>query len=280
LCEQTLEASRFEVCVINNGSTDTTPQVVDLIKTHYPKHRVFMIDEPTMGLSQARNAGLLATQGPLVASTDDDALVPPGWLAHFLALFAAQPDTGKVGGEVMPIWGAPRPAWLTDGMLPLMSAATGFGDKPRYMNEGLLECNSCYRRAALAAAGNFPTSLGRKGNNLLSAEHAVDLVMNVSGWKLYFDPTLIVNHFMHPDRVKPIWFRRRYFWQGVSDHAVRVYLQSKGLESTGGIAVDMPFDRSDWAFINNADEPPTEANLNRLRSLGFILARTGFIPVV
>ena len=143
----------------------------------------------------------------------------------------------------------------------------------------MLECNGCYRRDALAQAGNFPTTLGRKGNNLLSAEHAVDLVMNVQGWKLFYDPTIVINHNIHADRLQPVWFRRRYFWQGVSDFAVRAYLKSKGLNAMGNVAIDMPFAREDWNFINDASEPPTQDRLNRLRGLGFVLASSGFIPI-
>jgi len=280
ICEQTLDPSRFEICVVNNGSTDMTDKVVPLILAHYPKHCVYMVDEPKMGVAHARNTGIKNTTAPFIVQGDDDALAPIDWLERFLASFKEQgPDVGKIGGDVIPIWGAPRPAWLHDTMLPLLTAASGFGAEPRYVNEGLLECNGCYRREAIEAAGNFPTTLGRKGTNLLSAEHAVDLVMNVNGWKLYYDPTIIIQHFIHPERLTPVWFRRRYFWQGVSDYAVRAYLNSKNLNSPDAVSVDMPFDRDNWTFINNADEPPSELALNRLRSLGFVLARSGFIPI-
>ena len=280
LCAQTLDPTRFEICVINNGSTDMTAKVVELVKTHYPAHGLFIIDEPVLGLSQARNAGLRATTAPLIASTDDDATVPPDWLEKLSQIFESEgASVGKIGGDVMPVWGAPRPDWLTDGMLPLLSASSGFGSAPRYMNEGLLECNSCYRRQALQEAGGFPTSLGRKGNSLLSAEHAVDLVMNLAGWKLYYDPALLVHHTIHADRLTPAWFRRRYFWQGVSDYAVRVYLKNKGFETTHAIGVDMPLDPACWSFINHPDEAPTEDKLARLRGLGFVLASSDFIPI-
>jgi glycosyltransferase involved in cell wall biosynthesis len=280
LCEQTLDPSRFEICVVNNGSTDPTPKVIDLVRTHYPKHTITLVDEAHMGVSYARNTGVKNTTAPLIVQGDDDATMPPDWLEKFIAGFAAQDrDVGKIGGDVIPVWAAPRPVWLTDGMLPLLTAASGFGDKPRFMNEGLLECNGCYRREALEAAGGFPTTLGRKGNSLLSAEHAVDLVMNVAGWKLYYDPSITINHTIHADRMQPVWFRRRYFWQGVSDYAIRVYLKSKGLEPAYGVAVELPLDRSNWTFINDRNEPPTEESLNRLRSLGLVLAKSGFIPV-
>jgi len=280
LCEQTLDPSRFEVCVVNNGSMEMTAKVVGLVTAHYPNHRIILIDEPALGVAYARNAGIKNTSAPLIVQGDDDATAPPDWLERFLASFQAQgADVGKIGGDVIPVWGAPRPEWLTDAMLPLLTAASGFGDKPRFVNEGLLECNGCYRREALEAAGYFPTTLGRKGSSLLSAEHAVDLVINMSGWKLYYDPSIVIKHHIHAERLKPVWFRRRYFWQGVSDYAIYAYLKTKGIEINHGVKVDMPFDRANWTFINNSEEPPTEDSLVRLRSLGFVLAKSGFIPI-
>ncbi|MDR3423534.1 MAG: glycosyltransferase [Alphaproteobacteria bacterium] len=279
LCEQTLDPSRFEICVVDNGSVDKTEAAVALIKARYPHHRIILVEEPQLGVAYARNAGVRRTTAPLIVQGDDDATAPPDWLELFLASFAAQGDkVGKIGGDVIPVWGAPRPDWLTDGMLYLLSAA-GFGTQPHFVDEGLLEGNGCYRREALIAAGCFPTTLGRKGVTLLAAEHAVDLVMHMAGWKLYYDPSIVIHHHIHAERLTPAWFRRRYFWQGVSDYAVRAYLKSKGIESTGAVSVDMPFDRSNWTFINNSNEPPTEDGLNRLRSLGFVLASSGFIPV-
>ncbi|MDE1900366.1 MAG: glycosyltransferase [Alphaproteobacteria bacterium] len=279
LGEQALDKARFEVCVVNNGSTDQTVQAVDLVRAHYPDLRLTFIDEPRLGVAYARNTGIEHTVAPLVVQGDDDATVPTDWLEKFIASFAALgPDIGKIGGDVIPVWGAPRPAWMTDAMLPLLTAASGFGTAPRFVDEGLLECNGCYRREALAAAGHFPTTLGRKGNSLLSAEHAVDLVMHVAGWKLYYDPSIVIHHHIHADRMTPAWMRRRYFWQGVSDSAIYAYLRSKGFNINRGVAVDLPLNPAEWAFVNDVNTPPDEAHLNRLRSLGFILAQSGLLP--
>ncbi len=278
LCEQTLARARYEICVVDNASTDATPKIVDEINALYPAHKVFRIEEPRLGVTISRNTGIARTSSGFIAHGDDDATVPPDWLERFMAdMQKLGPEVGKVAGEIVPVWGAPRPAWLTDGMLPLMSASSGFGDKPRFVDEGLLEGNSCYRREALIKAGGFPSMLGHKGDSLLSADNAVDLVMLMMGWKLYHDPSIVMHHTIHADRLTPSWIRRRYFWQGVSNYAVLHYLQSKGINSRSAMGVDMPFDPCDWSFINNADDPPTEAHLKRLLGLGFVLASSGFI---
>jgi hypothetical protein len=211
---------------------------------------------------------------------DDDATMPPDWLERFLAHFAALGQRlAKVGGEIVPVWTAPRPDWLTDGMLPLLTASSGLGPKPGFSQEPLIECNCCYRREALLEAGGFPRDLGRSGNRLLSGDHAVDHIMVLKGWKLYYDPAIVIHHTIHAERLTPGWMRRRYFWQGVSDYAGRMYLKSMGVTVNQALRLDMPLDLADWSFTNDQNTPVTEAQLLKLHSLGLVLAMSGMIPV-
>ena len=150
--------------------------------------------------------------------SDDDATMPPDWLERFLRRFTELgPQLGEVGGEIVPVWGAPRPDWLTKGMLPLLSAWSGINPQAGSRQKSLLEGNCCYRREALVQSGGFSRRLGRKGDHLISSEHMVDLVMRMKGWKLFFDPAIVIYHTIHADRLTPQWMRRRFFWQGVSD---------------------------------------------------------------
>jgi len=280
LCRQTISPDRYEICVVNNGSDDNTAEVVGKIINENPAHRIFLIDEGIVGLSSARNAGIRNTTAPLIANGDDDATMPSDWLERFLAVYSEKGERlGKIGGDINPVWGAPRPEWLVDEMLPLFSASAGQGGEPKFVDEGILEGNSCYRRKALVEAGGFPSQLGHKGSNLLSAENMVDIVMYMAGWQIYFDPSIKINHYIHADRLTPSWIRKRYFWQGVSDYVAISYLKTKGIETTRGFSVDMPLDISNWTFVNNKDEPPEENKLKRLRSLGFVLALSGLVSV-
>lgn len=283
LGEQAMDPARFEVCVVDNASADQTPQVVDLVRAHYPRLALNYVRENRIGVSFARNAGLAQTTGPWIAFLDDDMFPPADWLEHLWAktqsLAAEDPRLAKVGGEVAPIWAAPRPAWLSDDMLPFAAAVSGLGGAPRYVEGGLLADNGCYRRDALTAVGGFPTTLDRKGGNLLAGGNAVDRALASGGWTLYYDPSILVQHYIHAERGTPAWFRRRYFWQGVTDFALQDYLQDKGAPQASAPAVEMPFDRACWNFINNAAEPPTPDALTRLRGLGYTLAKSGFIPL-
>jgi glycosyltransferase involved in cell wall biosynthesis len=279
LCEQSLDPAVYEICIVNNGSTDATLQIFAAVAAHYPRHKLFMIDEPKTGVAHARNRGMAATDAPLIALADDDIIVPPDWLARYAARFEELgPEIGKIGGEIEPLWGAPRPDWISDRMLSMLSAKSGHGDTAKFCDYPIVECNSCYRREALALVGGFPGHLGRVGTSLLSNELVIDWIIRAKGYKLFYDPAICIRHFIHADRLTPSWFRRRYFWQGISDYGGILYLNKHGLGFEDEIRPVLP-DASDWAFINDQNSPPTEPLLTKLRWLGFVLTMTGVIQI-
>ena len=55
LCHQSLDASEYEVVIVDNNSTDNTPEIVEEFCRRFPNVRSCF--EPQLGLSQARNRG-------------------------------------------------------------------------------------------------------------------------------------------------------------------------------------------------------------------------------
>lgn len=83
-----LDYPDYEVVVVNDGSRDRTKALVE----QYP---VRIIDQPNRGASAARDAGLRAASGEIVAYVDSDVTVEPDWLRKLVAPFA---DSSLVGG--------------------------------------------------------------------------------------------------------------------------------------------------------------------------------------
>ncbi len=282
LCEQTLAPSRYEICVVANACTDSTPEVVQKIAALYPYHRIFMVCEPIPGVSRARNRGLSATRAPLIAMVDDDEIVYPDWLEKFIARFDAfDSSVAVIGGEVEPIWAGAKPEWVTSRMELFLSAATGLGSEPRFLIEGesTFEGNSCYRRSVIEQAGGFPEELGRVGSCLLSGEHAVESYIRGNGGRIFFDPAIILRHNIHADRVRPLWLRRRLFWQGVSSAAIRFYQIRHNLPVTKEFFLTLPLKPENWDFIRNDTPDALEESMFLFYCLGFTLALTGIFPI-
>ena len=99
---QELNGTPFEVVVVDDGSTDDTPQVLEEAQRTSPLPLRTLRLDPGRGPAAARNAGWRAAAGTLVAFTDDDCVATPQWLAAALDAWDAAPDR-VVQGRTDPI---------------------------------------------------------------------------------------------------------------------------------------------------------------------------------
>lgn len=94
LAAQTLSRDRFEVVVVDNGSTDDTADVIrryDFVR---------LLSEPEPGSYRARNTGLKELRGRYVCLTDADCIPHLDWLEKAYAAIQANPDVGIIAGQV------------------------------------------------------------------------------------------------------------------------------------------------------------------------------------
>jgi glycosyltransferase involved in cell wall biosynthesis len=216
LVDQTLPKDKYEIIVVDNGSTDNTKAVVKGFRCD----NLRCVYEPVLGLSQARNTGWENAGGEYVAYMDDDAVACPEWLERIVEDFEnIKPRPGSVGGRITLIWEAQRPGWLPNELeLPL--GHIEWGDAARFLTseeEFLGGGNVAYPREVLETCGGFSTMLGRKGNNLLSNDELlVKKYLQKNSLGSYYDPQVWVQHHAPPGRLSKHWFYRRYFWQGIS----------------------------------------------------------------
>ena len=108
---QTIPPDDFEVVVVDNGSTDDTPQVLAQMSS---KAKNFQwVTEPTPGRALARNRGIREALGELIVFLDDDIEVQPDYLERHLTHHAEAPGRSAVIARVVDV--SPiRPAWLGD----------------------------------------------------------------------------------------------------------------------------------------------------------------------
>lgn len=214
---QARSSGPFEVLVIDNASSDgTATRVAEL---DAPNLRY--IFEPRLGLCHARNRGWREAKGQYVAYLDDDAVAEPGWLRAVSDAFDRTPRPGVVGGRVEPIWEEAPPPWLSDE-LALGLTIVDWSEVPRRISdlraEWLVGTNMALPRAVLDEVGGFHPALDRAGTGMLSSGDVfLQKTVMERGYACFYHPAMAVRHRIEPERLRRSWFRRRYYWQGISD---------------------------------------------------------------
>lgn len=208
----------WEVIVVDNNSPDDTRQVVEAATPGFPAPLRYLF-EVEQGRSPALNAGIRSAQGSIIATTDDDVRVPPDWL-DCAAEGLERLQCDYVGGRVLPIWGAPRPAWIPNhgGKQWAVIALLDYGPQPVELgNRVPLGVNMAFRREAFERAGLLDPKIGRRAGTLLGQE--------VREWCIrarraelrgFYIPEMVLEHIIPADRLCKRYFRRWFFWRGIS----------------------------------------------------------------
>ncbi|MFA5367030.1 MAG: glycosyltransferase [Dehalococcoidia bacterium] len=220
LLNQTLPAEEYEIIVVDNNSQDETANVVnELAET--VSHPVRYIFEGQQGLSYARNAGIEAARGDIIAFLDDDAEADPGWLAALLDVYDSVPEAWAVGGKVLPKLEVELPRWLEDkdAMFASLSILElGEEIRPLKQNEIILGANCSFRKNVFIETGLFSSALGRKGTLLLGFEE-IEIQQHIHdyGKLVFYTPQAVVYHYIPQERLTKRYLYSRHYGSGISE---------------------------------------------------------------
>jgi glycosyltransferase involved in cell wall biosynthesis len=211
---------RWEVIVVDNNSTDRTRAIVESRAASYPAPLRYLF-EPRQGKSNALNTGIAASRARVIAFTDDDVRLPPGWLEAAARPLFEREDIDYTGGPVRPIWEAPKPGWLDeDGNLGGTIAVKNHGPEPFVFEEQRktpLGVNMAVKRSLVDRIGGFRPDLGRRGRSLLGQEQAEFFCRaRAAGARGLYVPEMTLEHHVPAARLTRGYFRRWWFWKGIS----------------------------------------------------------------
>lgn len=85
----------YEIVVVDNGSTDGTPDYLRALARRQRRLRV-RFNTGNLGFAPANNQGLEQSRGEYLVLLNNDTIVPPGWLGRLIA-HLDEPTVGMVG---------------------------------------------------------------------------------------------------------------------------------------------------------------------------------------
>lgn len=154
----------FDIHIMDQSTTPLTRAVVQQLTMRFAaKCRIHYHHLDQAGLSRAYNAGVRASDGDIIACTDDDVVVPGDWLTQIARAFADDPQAGLVFGQVL------VPESLTAACRDGTVVPSFTFDRRRRVVKGEgftafgMGANMAIRRALFEQVGGFDEALGGGG---------------------------------------------------------------------------------------------------------------------
>jgi O-antigen biosynthesis protein len=196
----------FEVVVVDNAPTSDA--VRNLVEARQDRMKYRYVAEPRGGLSWARNAGVAAAYGEIIAFLDDDEEPDRHWLAGLAGGFARGDDIGCVTGMIAPARLDTQEQWWFE-LAGGHSKGRGFSpavfsrhdpQSPLYPLPPFgAGGNMAFRRDALTRIGGFDVALGA-GTPALAGEDTLALTLVLlAGYRIAYEPAALVRHGHYAD---------------------------------------------------------------------------------
>lgn len=195
-----LDYPNLDILVVDNAPK--TEATKELVKTQYP--RVRYVQEPRPGLDWARNRAILEAKGEIIAYTDDDVVVEPGWVRAIAKTFVENPEVMGLAGLVVPYELETEPQVLFE-----MNGGFGKGFERKWYRVNRGEpipwyflgtgnvgtgANMAYRRRVFDQIGGFDPALdvGTVTNGAGDCEMFFRVIKE--GHTLVYEPNALIRH--------------------------------------------------------------------------------------
>jgi GT2 family glycosyltransferase len=175
-------------------------------------------NQETQGLSGARNTGVRAAQGSLIAFLDDDAVAEPDWL-QLLVRACEDPNVLGCGGLIEPAWLDGAPAWFPEEFNWVVGCSYKGLPLTQCVVRNLIGGSMCIRREVFASVGGFRSEIGRVGKHPVGCEETELCLRALQRWPgrvFLYEPTSRIEHAVPGSRSRWSYFRARCYFEGRS----------------------------------------------------------------
>lgn len=179
LGKQSLDRSKFEVIVVDNGSTE------DIASVTGNYIGVITLSESAEGSYAARNRGIMNSRGDVLAFTDSDCIPARDWLEKGLESFVNKNNVGLVSGQV--VFFARDEGDMT--AVEIWEMLFNY-DQESFVRERHfgLTANLITGRSVMDEVGMFNAGLRSAG------DYEWGIRVYGKGFGVYYDPELVVKH--------------------------------------------------------------------------------------
>src|SRR3954447_19781147 len=196
---------------------DHNPRLLERLRG-YRSDIVVVENAEARVLSGARNSGIAAAHGVLIAFLDDDAVAAPDWLER-LYTHCLDPQVLGAGGFVEPAWVADKPAWFPAEFGWVVGCS--YRGLPRAIEpvRNLFGGCSLIRREVFDAVGGFRTGVGREGTLPAGCEETELSIRAHQRWPqriFLYDPEATIRHRVPTNRATWRYFYARCYGEGRS----------------------------------------------------------------
>uniref|UniRef100_A0A7C1JXU7 Glycosyltransferase n=1 Tax=Caldilinea aerophila TaxID=133453 RepID=A0A7C1JXU7_9CHLR len=206
LATQTVAPERYEVIVVNDGSTDDTATVIERWRSLHPQIQLTLLSQANAGPAAARNCGAAAARAPLLLFTDADCAPTPTWIEAMTAPFA---DLDVVGAKGV---------YVTEqtGLVPRFVQAEYEDRYDRMSRQTQIDFidtySAAYRRIIFLENNGFDPIFTT--SSVEDQEFSFRLAQK--GYRLVFAPAARVSH-LHDRSVGEYFWRKYYigFWKAL-----------------------------------------------------------------
>lgn len=177
LFNQTYPSNKYEVIVINDGSTDGTESF--LKEYSIKKQSLKYYSQQNLGAAAARNLGIEKSIGEILCFIDDDCIADKDWIKSMIGPYSDK-NVGGVGGRII--------TQNTGSFLGRYTEDSCFFNQERLVGIFIVGANSSYRKDVLSAIDGY--------DMLFRHSEDVDIGIRnmILGYRLEYNPDSVVLH--------------------------------------------------------------------------------------